>query len=378
MTSRVTHVLYLSEREGMNPFSGAENHLCVLLPALARQGVEVNLLAMLMGEGDFPIVRRRLAELRVQGVQVVEVVCRRPVVGGRKLQLLFAWARLWGLLRRRCDQIVHLHLEMHYTPFVAWLAGCRQIVFSLHNDRPEFREMAGGLRFWLLRRAVPEFIAISQRVRTHFLEHSGVPAARVHTIYYGYHETPPTRLTRRDLGLSPDRFVVGFVGRLTEQKNLPALVAAVAARPGIQLVLVGAGPLRASLERQAAESGAGNVLFLGPRADAASLMPLFDVLCLPSLWEGLGLVLIEAMLAGVPVIGSDRGAIPDILGDGSYGIVCPPSVEGIGAAVDRASSEAVGLHDRSNRAKAYAMERFSVARMCAETVEIYTRFATPR
>jgi len=114
-----------------------------------------------------------------------------------------------------------------------------------------------------------------------------------------------------------------------------------------------------------------NVLFLGMVQDAQRLMPLFDVLCLPSLWEGLGLVLVEAMFNGVPIIGSNRGAIPDILGNGLYGMVCEPTVQGITAALDYAFANKETLRRQTAVARDYALQRFSVDRMTAETMAVY-------
>ena len=80
---------------------------------------------------------------------------------------------------------------------------------------------------------------------------------------------------------------VGFVGRLTAQKNIQLLIRAMALRPDITCLIVGEGELRSELEALARTLGCSNVRFLGAQSDAAGLMPLFDVLCLPSLWEGL-------------------------------------------------------------------------------------------
>jgi glycosyltransferase involved in cell wall biosynthesis len=128
---------------------------------------------------------------------------------------------------------------------------------------------------------------------------------------------------QRAMGLSG--FVVGYVGRLVEEKGLSDLVAAIPHCPKqVQLALVGSGELQPHLERQVAELGLGSrVRFMGGQLlqSLPRLMNAFNVLALPSRttpqWkEQFGRVIIEAHACAVPVIGSDSGAIPDVIGDG--------------------------------------------------------------
>jgi len=127
---------------------------------------------------------------------------------------------------------------------------------------------------------------------------------------------------RLHLGLS--RFVAGYVGRLVEEKGLHDLVEAIRlCRAPVRLVLVGTGPLQAALERQACDADLKDrVVFLGgrPPDELPRIMNAFDVLVLPSRttprWkEQFGRVIIEAHACGVPVIGSNSGAIPDVIGE---------------------------------------------------------------
>ena len=127
---------------------------------------------------------------------------------------------------------------------------------------------------------------------------------------------------RRQLGLSG--FLVGYVGRLVEEKGLCDLVEAIRlCRAPVQLVLVGTGPLQAVLASQACAAGLKDrVVFLGrrPPDELPQVMNALDVLVLPSRttprWkEQFGRVIIEAHACGVPVIGSNSGAIPDVIGE---------------------------------------------------------------
>ena len=126
--------------------------------------------------------------------------------------------------------------------------------------------------------------------------------------------------------------VVLFFGGLKSRKNLPLLLdvfARVAATaPAARLVVAGGGPLRAELERRARAGGLGDrVVFTGYVAEAEKVdhFNLADVFVFPSAMEGFGLAIGEAMSCGLPVVGSDRGSIPEILVDGEGGFLVDPA-----------------------------------------------------
>jgi glycosyltransferase involved in cell wall biosynthesis len=101
-------------------------------------------------------------------------------------------------------------------------------------------------------------------------------------------------------------------------------------------------------------------------------MPAFDLLCLPSQHEGLGLVLVEAMLRQVPVAGSRAGAIPEILGNGEYGLLFEAGDPGaLAATLEAAADDNRGLAERAERALAHARETFSVETMTRRTLAVY-------
>jgi glycosyltransferase involved in cell wall biosynthesis len=131
-----------------------------------------------------------------------------------------------------------------------------------------------------------------------------------------------------------------FVGRLASQKGVHALVATAALikDPSAQVLLVGDGPERKALEREARRLGVGDrVRFLGflahERLPAA--MANADLLVLPSVYEELGTVLLEAMWAGLPIVASRTGGIPDVIEDGVNGLLVPPGdPEALASAID--------------------------------------------
>ncbi len=135
---------------------------------------------------------------------------------------------------------------------------------------------------------------------------------------------------RDGLGVGPDDVVVGFGGRLVPEKGVRLLVDAVAGlEQAVHLVFLGEGPEEAGLRGRAAEAGVKDrVHFPGwvPSTEMPAWLAALDILALPSLttrgWaEQFGRIAVEAMACGVPVVGSDSGEIPRVLGDA--GVVVP-------------------------------------------------------
>jgi glycosyltransferase involved in cell wall biosynthesis len=133
---------------------------------------------------------------------------------------------------------------------------------------------------------------------------------------------------RGELGLPVDRKLIGLVGRVSHQKGADTLLAAApairAAHPDAEFVIVGDGPEMPALRQQIDSANLGAVCHLpGAREDAQRFYPLFDVLALPSRWEGLPYTLLEAMAAGVPVVASSVGGNSEVLITGVNGLLVP-------------------------------------------------------
>jgi len=139
---------------------------------------------------------------------------------------------------------------------------------------------------------------------------------------------------RKELSIPPDSLVIGYVGWLIPIKGVTYLVSAKAKviekYPKSILVLVGKGDDKGEeetkLKEQVENLGlADRVLFLGWRPDVDEIMGCFDIFVLPSLNEGMGRVLVEAMAAGLPIVASRVGGIPDLIKDGKNGLLVPPA-----------------------------------------------------
>lgn len=133
-------------------------------------------------------------------------------------------------------------------------------------------------------------------------------------------------LARRALGVPADGIVIGAVGRLTYQKAPEDFVAAIRAlgRPGVTGVWIGGGELAGRIGRLVARCPVPPVVLAGERADVPELLPAFDVFLLPSRYEGLPTVVVEAMACGIPVVATAVNATSDVVVPGQTGLLVPP------------------------------------------------------
>lgn len=159
--------------------------------------------------------------------------------------------------------------------------------------------------------------------------------------------------------------VIGSTGRLTDQKGFDALVEALPAFPDARLVLVGDGPERPALERRATDLGVSErVSITGWQPDPRAYLCTFDVFALPSRWEGMPLVILEAMHAGLPVIASDVGSVSEAVVDRHTGyVVAPGDTSALHECLSRLLSDPSLRRQFGAAGRARAAQRFTVAAM---------------
>ncbi len=279
------------------------------------------------------------------------------------------WARPWqlqGALRRAKPDLVHTHL-VHADVYGA-VSTLTPIVSTKHNPDP-FR--AGPWRFAerMLARRARRIVAISDAVRRFNVEDVGLPEEKIEVIHYGLDALPEPWAENPELPIPDDAPLLLCVARLAPQKGVDTAIRALPSIPDATLLVLGEGPERARLEALAHELGvAERILMPGRVGDVAALYRRCDVLVHPARWEGFGLAMLEAMLAGRPVVAADAGSAPELVADGMTGFLFPPEeAEALARDVVRALAD--WMYGTLGLGRARSL--FSVARMTQRTLAVY-------
>lgn len=357
-------VLHLHKITGVG---GSERHLLTLLPALREAGIDARFLGLDVAETD---ASRFYDELAARGVPALHVPCTTDVNPRMAA----------GVIRTvRSDPPDLLHTHLVHADFYGAMASRRlgiPFVSTRHNDD---RYLLGPFRYLdrVFATGVSRLIAISHAVRA-FLIRSGLPGERIETIHYGLDELPTARSeeTPSDVGIPPHAPLVLAVGRLTEQKDhetaLRAFALAREARPETALAILGIGPLEAETRQLIEQLGLGDAVFLPGRLEIADWLERADLFVHSSRWEGFGMVLLEAMLAGLPIAATRVSAVPEVVASGETGILVDPGDwQALGTAIGRMLTEPELATKMGEAGHLRARRRFSVERMTNRTVALY-------
>ena len=256
---------------------------------------------------------------------------------------ILAGLRLRRLVRTGNYQIVHFHTARAHA-LSPWLRGLR--AKRVVTRRMDYRVRPGRFTRFLYEDSVDAIVAISQNVHNVLLE-GGVSSSCIHIIPSGI-DTTRFALTvdqrayeRAAQGIAPDERVVLAVGALAERKGHHTLLqaAAVLQQKGVRprYLICGDGPLRATLANETQALGlTENVQFLGFCSDIMKYLAIADVVVHVPLWEGLGVAVIEALAAGLPVVASRVGGIPELIENERSGLLVPPQEPtALAAAIER-------------------------------------------
>jgi glycosyltransferase involved in cell wall biosynthesis len=294
----------------------------------------------------------------------------------------------WGLpvLRRAMASgsydIVHSHASRAHGAVAAARLFLATRPVHVVTRRVAFAAARGPISRWKYRCGAEAYIAISNGVRDTLVA-AGVGTARVAVVADGidldkWVGARERTTVRREFGLDETTPVVGSIAALTVEKA-PADLLRAAARVlavwgEVCFLVVGEGKLRPQMEKLAAELGiAGRVVFTGFRRDAADLLGMFDVFVMSSHSEGLGTSILEAQAAGVPVVATRTGGIPEIVADGVNGLLVPPrSPELLADAIIRMLSDD-GLRRSCARAGRESVRGYDYRSMVYKTLEVYRR-----
>lgn len=353
---RILHV-----ETGMHLYGGAQQ-VAYLLDGLVQRGIE-NVLVCPPGAA----IGQRF---RDTSVKVVEVRC------GGDIDLGFI-GRLRRVISAERAQLVHLHSRRGADVLggiAAWRAGV-PAVLSRRVDNPEAA--------WWARRKYRRYagvICISEGIAA-VLRSEGVDAQRIRVVRSvvdaGAWTTPASHEEfRATFALPADRLVAGVVAQLIERKGHRVLFEALARMTPAERPLVicfGQGPQREALESDVARLAlTADVRFAGFRDDLPRWMGNLDLLVHPAYMEGLGVSLLQAAAAGVPIIASRAGGMPEAVRDGENGLlVAPGDIDALRGALRRLVGD-VALRERLGRGgPALIAREFSIDAMVDGNLAVY-------
>jgi glycosyltransferase involved in cell wall biosynthesis len=322
------------------------------------------------------------------GVRVFEVPTLvrevRPILDAR------AMLALWCLFRRERPALVHTHTSKAGVVgrLAALLARVPVVIHTPHGHifYGYYGTVASAiirLLERLLAKITDRIVTLTDRGAQEHVRYGIAGAEKFATIHSGIDlahfrsvQVDPA-VKRKELGLPPEGLIVGTVGRLVPIKGLEWLLKAasrvLAEFPQACFVIIGDGPMLGELMQLTSKLGIGlRMVFVGAREDVPECLAALDLFVLPSLNEGMGRVLLEAMAVGCPVVATRVGGIPDIVADGTTGLLVPPRD-------DRALAEAILtlLRDRSRRAaygeaaRRHVDGRFDVETMVRNIERLY-------
>lgn len=307
-------------RQGL--IGGGESHVLSLVSAMDRERFDPVVLSFT----DGPMIDR----LREMGVPYHIIPSLRAFDPG-------TWKTVKRLIVSESIDIVHAHgsraasnllLPARWSgrPMIYTIHG-----WSFHDDQPALQKT---LRVWserVLTSSTAANIAVSASNRDTGIRH--FPSFKAEVVNNGIDRRlfDPARALpdiRQELGIAPDKTVVGFIARMTIQKDPATLIRAFAellrTQRDVVLLMVGDGELKAEAVALAESLGISNdVVFQPFRTDVPALLQAMDIFCLPSLWEGLPIGLLEAMAMGKTVVATATDGTKEIVSHGENGYIVP-------------------------------------------------------
>jgi len=355
-------------------YGGVEKHLLMLAGGLDPQ--KYRLVFASPDNGPFP------AMLREAGYCWYNVPMRSGLDGASVRQLC-------RLIRAEGIDLLHAQQSrgLYLGGLAARLAGGKGVIQTEHNVSLDWHRRAriplrvrwgsNLLRYFFVRFVARKIIALSSGVARFYTQVLRVEPRKITIIPHAH--PVAAHPVRRDL--DPRSPVIGTVANLTEQKGLPYLIEAAAivrrTHPAVRFRIIGGGHLHNQLAAQIARLGLQETVELaGFQPNATALMPSFDIFVLPSLWEPFGLVLLEAMANGLPIVATDVDGVADVVVAGETGIVVPPAnPQALAQGIVQLLKDPALCRRMGQRGWERCAQEFTVERMVARMAMLYEEVA---
>jgi len=292
----------------------------------------------------------------------------------------------WGILKsvagelKRCGStVVHTHNPgiHHYGAVAACMAGVRAVVNTRHGVKSH---LGTAYKETLFRAVMPltgKVVFVSEDTQRFHEARGTVPARKALTIRNGIALDPFLTAPAKPGSRRPS-FRFGTVGRLEPVKAHDVLMEAFAVVvnevPESRLAILGDGSLRPRLAEQAMQLGLTKAVeFRGMESNVAGFLSTLDVFVLSSHTEGLPLVILEALAAGLPIVSTRVGGVPEAAPEGEVAWYCAPGGAGALAQVMLAAARSTDLDRRSEAARRLAQSKFDIRQACAAYESVYRK-----
>lgn len=325
-------------------------------------------------------------KIQQKGVKVTDIPFERRIA---PLNDLIALIQLISLLKREHFDIVHTATSKagFLGRLAAYLTGVPIILHTVH-ELPQNSTQNVFLR-WFYRkletiaaRWTEHIITVSNPNYNQIMLDGITSSQKITLIHNGINITKydlkvDVSAKKKELGIPINAKVIGTVGRLEIPKGhkylLQAIPLILQKIPNTMFLIIGDGMLREQLENTVKQIGLEkNVIFTGFREDLIEIMRTFDLFCLPSLWEGFGVVIAEAMACGLPVVASNVGGIPDVVENGVTGmLVLPKNVTELAETMIFLLNNPMQAQDMGQKGKERVKSLFTKERMLEKTWEVY-------
>lgn len=343
-------------------------HVLQLMRYMINQGHEVGLVS-----APEPRLIKESLELGVKVFQNPYFVRRLNFIKDVK-----AFYPVYKAMKQFKPDIIHAHSSKAglIARFWSWVLNLKPIIFTAHGW--VFTEGRSFLNRWIFAqieriaaKVTTKIICVSEHDKRLALKFKVAPPEKLIVIHNGIDMNLFKDIEKKRI--YDDKLVVTFIGRLAPQKNLFLLIDAAEDINNAEFWIVGDGELREKIRKYIHKKNLeSKVILYGERYDIPNILSQSDIFVLPSSWEGLPLTIIEAMMAGLPVVASNVGGVSELIDDGVTGFLIPP-----GDSVKFAEAIKKLIADENLRKKMgevgreKAMREFNLEKMLSKTMEVY-------
>jgi glycosyltransferase involved in cell wall biosynthesis len=320
----------------MNQNNSKKRKIIYLITGSDTGGAEIvvkNLIFNLNQDKFLPVFVS-IRPLGIIGREISERFKAISLGAGEKFNPFFL-LRFFILLKKERPDILHCHLfhANFVGRIIGRMAGVKFIISTIHSDN-----FGNKLRYLLLK--MTDFlndltVVVSQKIKDDLIKKGIVPDKKIMVIYNGVKEAENNISSediykiKKDLSIENNSPIILSIGRLHEVKGHIYLIRAIKIltekNPDLRLLIIGDGPERKNLENESVKLGLSHViLFLGEIRETVPYYKLADIFVLPSINEGFGLSIVEAMSNKLLVVASNVGGVPEIIKDGANGFLVNP------------------------------------------------------